>query len=128
MGNIRILLVEDNDQLRKELLSLLYTHFVNIDVMELNDGGSALAAVTECPPDLIITDLQLPGLGGLELTKKVKGQCENVHILVLTSSDLLEYKEKALNNGADCFLSKLTSSGEDIVKAVRSFLPALEVC
>lgn len=65
-------------------------------------------------------DIKLPGESGLELTKKIKSSYPEIIIIILTNYDLPEYRDVAMRNGADYFLSKGSSNTQDIVSLVES--------
>jgi CheY-like chemotaxis protein len=101
-----MLLVEDNVSYRQALSDILITYFPLIDVDEAGDGEAALSRVEYRRPHLIFMDVQLPGVDGLEVTKKIKQVYNDIVIVILTSYDLPEYRQQAFQNGADCFLLK----------------------
>jgi CheY-like chemotaxis protein len=81
-------------------------HFPLIGVDEAGDGSEALIRVEYQRPDLIFMDIQLPGTNGLEVTREIKRLYDDIVVVILTSSDLPEYRQQAFHNGADYFLSK----------------------
>ncbi len=124
-GEIRMfktLIVEDNDTFRQSLKATLGTEFPLMVIDEAAEGNEAMEKVTTFRPDLIFMDIKLPGETGLDLTKKIKAAHANILIIILTSYDLPEYREAAQQYGADYFISKGTSSREEILELVRSVL------
>lgn len=101
-----MLLVEDDACFRQALSDILITYFPLIDVDEAGDGEEALSKVEYRRPHLIFMDVQLPGVDGLEVTRKIKQVYSDIVIVILTSFDLPEYRQQAFLNGADCFLVK----------------------
>lgn len=104
-ANVRILVVDDNQSIRSLLRHILENYF---EVDEACNGQEGLDIARKTQPDLIITDLIMPGVDGLSLTKSIKGDIMTSHIpvLLLTSEDqeasqLLGYKA-----GADIYLTK----------------------
>jgi two-component system, OmpR family, KDP operon response regulator KdpE len=99
----KILLVDDEPQitrvLRRGLLAQGY------DVLTANDGDEALALFKEWPPHLVITDLSMPNLGGLELCRKIR-QTSSVPIIVLSVRGEERTKVEALDAGADDYITK----------------------
>jgi DNA-binding response OmpR family regulator len=128
----RVLIVEDEE-------SLLHTLRYNLtraghDVRLCADGSQALEMVRANPPDVLLLDLMLPGLDGLEITRAVRGDAENASlrrlpILVLTARDAEIDKVVGLEVGADDYLTKPFSMHELLarVKALvrRAELSAL---
>ncbi len=74
------------------------------------------------PPDLIITDLRLPGINGLQLTKKIKEEFPDIPIAILTGYDLKEYREAAIQSGADRFFVKGSSMWEEIEAIIEAMI------
>jgi DNA-binding NarL/FixJ family response regulator len=93
-----------------------------MDISEAKDGEDALKKVDALSPDLIFMDIKMPGESGLELTKKIKKQHPEIIIIMLTAYDMPEYREAAYQNKADYFLSKGSTSREDILTLVESIL------
>ena len=119
----KILIVEDNISFRDSLKELLVTRFPRMVIEEAGDGNEAMQKVDFFHPDLIFMDIKLPGESGLELTGRIKVQYPEMKIIILTSYDLPEYREAAARYGANDFLVKGTSTREEILKLVESFLP-----
>jgi len=101
-----MLLVEVDARFRQALSDILITYFPLIDVDEAGDGEEALSKVEYRRPQLIFMDVKLPGVDGLEVTRKIKQVYSDIVIVILTSFDLPEYRQQAFLNGADCFLVK----------------------
>jgi len=116
----KILIVEDNMTFRQSLVAVLGTEFPSALVEEAADGNEALGKVNSFEPDLVFMDIKLPGENGLELTKKIKGNDSGITVIILTSYDLPEYRQAAEAYGADHFLSKSTSTRDEILALVRS--------
>ncbi len=102
----RILLVEDNAYFLQFLKETLLARLPWLDILEAKNGEEALERLTTLTPDALFTDLRLPGVNGLELTQKIKAQCPDTIVVIITNYDLPEYREAALQSGADHFLSK----------------------
>ena len=121
----KILIVEDNITFRQSLKVVLGSEFPRTIVEEAGDGEEALNKVESFEPNLIFMDIKLPGENGLELTKKIKGRHFGITVVILTSYDLPEYRHAAETYGADYFVSKGSSSREEILAGV--FLGSLLV-
>jgi len=89
-------------------------------VEEAEDGEEALQKLEGLLPHLVFMDIKLPGANGLEITRKIKERYSTIQVIILTSYDFLEYREAAAQYGADHFLSKESSSREDILALVDS--------
>ena len=118
----RTLIVEDSAFYRQLLKEVLHSQFPSMDIFEAMDGEEALERIHTLLPDLIFVDIKLPGMNGLELTKKIKDQYPNLPIAVLTAYDLPEYREAAKQNKADYFLSKGSATKKNILTMVESIL------
>jgi DNA-binding NarL/FixJ family response regulator len=116
------LIVEDSSFYRQLLKETLCSQFPKMDISEAADGEEALKKVAAVPPDLIFMDIRLPDESGLELTRKIKMQYPNAIIIILTSYDLPEYREAALQYKANHFLSKGSATKEHILALVKSIL------
>ena len=118
----KILIVEDNDNFRLTLKSLLDARFPSMTFEEATEGSEALEKVSTFEPDLIFMDIKLPGENGLELTQRIRHANSKVKIIILTSYDLPEYREAAREGGASHFVSKGSSKAEEILALVETIL------
>jgi DNA-binding NarL/FixJ family response regulator len=119
--NFKTLIVEDNLPFRQFLIGMLHKYFPLMVIEDAGDGREALQKVDSFCPDLILLDIRLPDESGLELTKKIKKECPNIIIIILTSYDLPEYREAAARYGADAFMTKDSTTEKEIVKLVKSY-------
>jgi len=106
MDNIPVLIVEDNkSHLILEKLALAENHY---DIRTASDANTALQILTEFQPRLILMDLQLPGMSGLQLTKKLKAnpKYRGIIIVAITAYGMKGDREMALQAGCDAYLSK----------------------
>ena len=103
---VRILLIEDNKYFREAFKGNFCDYFPWLVIEEAKDAEEALDRIRENPPDLVFTDMRLPGMNGLQLIQKVKKDFPQLPIFMLTGYDLPEYKEAALQHGADGFFLK----------------------
>lgn len=100
----RVLIVDDQRSVREALRCLLALSPQIKMVGEAVDGQEAIRLVSECHPDVVLMDIQMPGVDGLEATKCIKNQWPEVRVIVLTM--YVRYRAKALTAGADAFLLK----------------------
>jgi DNA-binding NarL/FixJ family response regulator len=119
-GPFRVMLVEDDENFRHILAELLKECFPNIVLSEAADGAEAMAQLERVAPQMIFMDVKLPGQSGLELTRKIKILYPDIKVVILTSYDFPEYRELARECGADGFLSKGTSTADEIQTVVES--------
>ena len=118
----KVMIVEDSTFLRQLLKETLLSQYPKMDISEAPNAEEALKKMNGFTPDLIFVDIRLPGESGLDFTRKIKSKYPNIPIIILTSYDLPEYREAAKEIQADHFLSKGTTTKEDILKMVKSIL------
>ena len=117
----RIVIAEDHTILREGLRSLLSSHPEFEIVGEAEDGREAIRCVEEYKPDLILTDLSMPRMNGMEAIREIKKQSPKTKILVLTVHRAEEYILDTLKAGADGYLLK-DSTHAELVMAVKKVL------
>ena len=116
------LIVEDNIMFRETLKFILTARFPDMDVDEAGSRREALKKIEDRGPQFVLMDIKLPDANGLELTKEIKTRHPNIFIIILSSYDSREYMEAASGYGADFFISKNTSSTENVITAIESFM------
>src|SRR5438270_12310967 len=99
----RILVVDDEIEILRALQRSLAAH--GFEVFTASNGEDALEAITHYRPDLMLLDLGLPGISGLEVTKRVREQ-SNLPIIVLSVKDAERDTVQALDLGADVYVLK----------------------
>jgi DNA-binding NarL/FixJ family response regulator len=115
---IRVIVVDDHDLLRKGLRDLLTEHGLRV-VGEAGDGEDAVRLVTHAAPDVVVMDLNMPRMSGVEATRRLAEVAPNSRVLVLTVSADDETVAEAIEAGATGYLLK-DASGEDIAAGVRA--------
>ncbi|MNE40249.1 Transcriptional regulatory protein DegU [compost metagenome] len=120
MSNIiRVVLADDHVFVRDGIKSLLENE-ANIEVVgEAIDGADALEVVAATKPDLLIVDIRMPNLTGIEVVEKLRSENNNVKIIMLSMHESEEYVLKSIKAGADGYLLK-GSSKEEFLKALHS--------
>jgi DNA-binding NarL/FixJ family response regulator len=121
-----ILIVDDNEFFRETLKTTLQSSFPTTAIDEAGGGGKVLQKVDTVRPDLIFMDIQLSGESGLELTKKIKASHPNITIFILTGYDIPEYREAALQYGADRFLDKSSLNRMGLEELVKIYQKVYE--
>src|ERR1700755_3668076 len=99
-----LLLVDDDAPIRRMLERPLTAE--GYDVVAAADGGAALAAVERNVPDAIVLDVSMPGVDGLQVTRRLRAKGLRVPILLLTARDALRDRVDGLDAGADDYLVK----------------------
>jgi DNA-binding NarL/FixJ family response regulator len=114
-----VVLVEDHALTRAGLRTALEAEGDLRVVAEAGDGPSGLAAIVEHQPDVAVIDIGLPGLDGIELTRRARAASPRTRIAILTVQDLETEIHAALAAGADAYSLK-TSTPDRIVAAIRT--------
>jgi DNA-binding NarL/FixJ family response regulator len=114
-----VVLADDHESVRKGIRGLLDRAPDIVIVGEANDGREALRTVKELEPDVLLLDIEMPGLNGIEVARKLKQNGgENIKILVLSAYDDQEYIREVLASGASGYIIK-GEAPKWIVEAVR---------
>ena len=118
-----VLVVEDNELNRRLFSDLLGSRGFN--VFEVSDGGEVLREVQKNMPDLVLMDIQLPNISGLEVTKQIRALTEikQPKIVAISAFALKQDATKALQAGCDDYISKpisITSFFETIDRVLKS--------
>ncbi len=114
---IRILIVDDHQLVRAGLRTMLELEPDFKVVGEVGDPRQALASVTELDPEIVLMDIQMPEMSGIELTRLLKEKRPDCSIVILTLYD--EYLTQAIEAGADGYLQK-DIKREELVRAIRA--------
>ena len=118
-ATIRVVLADDHVFVRDGIKSLLENE-ANIEVVgEAIDGADALEVVAENKPDLLIVDIRMPNLTGIEVVEKLRSENNEVKIIMLSMHESEEYVLKSIKAGADGYLLK-GSSKEEFLKALHT--------
>jgi DNA-binding NarL/FixJ family response regulator len=118
---IRVLLADDQVLIRAGFRALLDAQNDIAVVGEADDGGEAVRLAAELTPDVVLMDIRMPGMDGLEATRRIMQdeRLDHVRIVILTTFDIDEYVFEALRVGASGFLVKDTEPGE-LLQGVRA--------
>ena len=121
----RILIVEDNDLNLKLFRDLLGAH--GFDTIETKDGFEAIALTKRERPDLILMDIQLPEISGLDVTRSIKSDAatRDIPIVAVTAFAMKDDEEKILAAGCQAYLSKPISIAS-FLSTIRQFLGEVE--
>ena len=119
---LNTLIVEDNTAHRQALHHLLESRFPAMRILEAADAEGAFQQTKTQRFDLVFVDIRLPGENGLKFTKTLKTTDRHAVVCIVTSHDILEYREAALRNGADHFVVKGESTEAEIVGMVEGLL------
>ncbi|HEX2810648.1 MAG TPA: response regulator transcription factor, partial [Kineosporiaceae bacterium] len=118
-AHVRVVLADDQAMIRSGLHLVLRAEPDIIVVAECADGLEAVAAVRQHRPDVVLMDVRMPRLNGIDATRQLRGLGEPVRILVLTTFDDDDVLWGALEAGADGFVLK-DSPAEELAAAIRA--------
>ena len=116
---VRVVLADDHPVVREGLRLLLMSERDMEVVGEVADGEAACRAARELEPDVLVVDVSMPRLNGIEATKIVRRECPTVHVLALTVHEERAYLTELLRAGATGFVLKRSAAAE-LVRAVRT--------
>jgi DNA-binding NarL/FixJ family response regulator len=117
---IRVLIADDQELVRSGFAMILEAEADITVVGEAEDGYAALAASGQLDPDVVLMDIRMPGLDGIEATRRLRATAgPQPKILILTTFDLDEYLYEAMKSGASGFLLK-DAPKHELIHAVRS--------
>lgn len=119
MSKINVLVVDDHTIVREGICSLLKTYPDIKVVGEAVDGSQALDKVKELEPNVVLMDITMPNMNGLEATQQIKKERPETQVLALTVHSDAEYFFRILSAGASGYILKGVSSAE-LVSAIRS--------
>jgi NarL family two-component system response regulator LiaR len=119
MSGIKVLLAEDNVITRQGMCRLLEEESDLAVMGEAGDGEEAVQMVTEMQPDVVIMDIAMPRLNGIEATRQIKLLCPSTAVLALSAYDDDEYVFGLLEAGAAGYLLK-TANGDQLIHAIRA--------
>ena len=119
----KILIVEDNDLNLKLFRDLLEAH--GFETYETKDGLNAVALTQQVHPDLILMDIQLPEISGLDITRKIKADKDicDIPIIAVTAFAMKDDEEKILRAGCQAYISKPISIGH-FMQTIDRFINA----
>ncbi|MGH1441116.1 MAG: response regulator [Cellvibrionaceae bacterium] len=118
MNTVKILIVDDHDLMRMGLSRML----ADVDgfsvVGEASSGEEALSLCRSLSPDLILMDVKMPGIGGVEATRRLLAVNENAKVMAVTSCEDDLYPSRLLQAGASAYITKKTQPDE-VIKAIK---------
>jgi DNA-binding NarL/FixJ family response regulator len=103
---MRVLLIDDSPAVRARLVALVRDAVADLEIDQARDAAEALGRADSAAPDLVILDLHLPDLGGVELLSRLKRSRPEAVVAVLTNHANEQYRRECLARGADYFFDK----------------------
>ncbi len=122
---IKLLIVDDEQIEREGLQAILQKGFPNLVIEQAKNGKTAVQMAEQFKPDLILMDIKMPGMNGLEAIEQISRQDPSVKFMMVTAYDTFEYARKAIRLGVKDYLLKPGKAGE-ITAAVGKVLRQIE--
>jgi two-component system response regulator NreC len=119
MTKIRVLLIDDHRVLRDGLCAFLQNQPDLEVVGQAKDGRQGLEMIEELRPDVVLMDIRMPGMNGLEATHRIQHCCSYVHVLILSMHTTEEHIYQALRAGASGFVGK-EAAAQEVAAAIRA--------
>ncbi|WP_160164693.1 response regulator transcription factor [Pedosphaera parvula] len=125
VDRLKLLLVDDSPDFLSVASNFLSPH-PNLQIVGLADSGvTALSLVQERSPDLVLMDFSMPGMNGLEATRKLKSLIEAPQIILISLHEGFVFSDSAHKAGADAFLTK-SEFGERLLDVIGKLFPDLQ--
>ena len=121
MAKIKILLADDHEIVRSGLASMLNSYDDFEVIKEIPNGEKAYQAYTELLPDVLITDMSMPGIGGLEALRRICAKFRNARIIVFSMHENASLAMQAMSAGAKGYVTK-SGDSQDLVDAIRQVI------
>ena len=118
MSKIRVLIVDDHPVVREGLAAMLERQDDITVVGEAADGAAAIQQALDTSPDVILMDLRMPVMDGVEAMRKIGAQVPSAHVIVLTTYDNDEYIFRGIEAGARAYLLK-DAPRDELFHAIR---------
>ena len=112
MTTISVLLVDDHELVRRGLRSFLGSRTDIVIAGEAENGEQALSLALEIKPDVVIMDISMPGMDGMEVTRRLKEQCPQCNVLALTVHEDKQYFIEMIAAGASGYVTKQAAADE----------------
>lgn len=121
MQKIKVGIAEDQNIFRKGLIHLINGFQTTEVIAEAENGKELLLLMDQTIPDVVILDYQMPGLSGIDTSRLIRDKFRNVKVIILSMFDDEQFVEKAIENGANGYLSK-DDDLEEIESAIHGVL------
>ena len=118
MSNLRVFIVDDHPVVRNGLNALIAGTEGMVVVGEAVDGETAVRRAAELRPDVVVMDLSMPGLSGIEAARRIREECPEVRVVALTAHEDRGYLQQVMAAGASGYVLKRTATDE-LIGAIR---------
>ena len=118
-----ILIVEDHDELRETLVEWLKSVFSDSTFLVAGSGEKAIELAEAHQPAIVLMDIQLPGINGIEAIRRIKKMSPQTQALILSVMNVSAYKEEAMAAGACAYINKQHMHAE-LIPAITKLLPS----
>lgn len=118
---MKLLIVDDEQIERDGLEAILRSGFPDLDIRQAKNGKKAIEAVPEFLPDLILMDIKMPGMSGLEAVERIREDYPGMRFIIVTAYEMFDYARKALKLGVEDFLLK-PSRADEIIESVGNVI------
>ncbi|UOQ44215.1 response regulator transcription factor [Halobacillus salinarum] len=123
-GLYKVLIVDDEMLIRQGIINYIDWEQEGFEIAgEASNGIEALEVMEEIEPDIVITDVVMPGMDGIELVKVLKEKYPSVEIIVLSSFENFDYVRSTFQNGVADYILKPKLNGTELIKTLRRILP-----
>ncbi|HNS11641.1 MAG TPA: response regulator [Bacteroidia bacterium] len=122
---VKVMVVEDSNLIVQRLYSILSEiHFIK-SIAHAKNGEEAFTLMKLINPELVLLDIKMPGINGIEVLKRIKTTHKDSRVVMLTNYPTMQYKELCLGLGADHFLDKSTELDRigDIITSLQGKIP-----
>jgi two-component system response regulator NreC len=119
MSSVQILVVDDHRVVRRAVCSLLSSDPILNVVCETASGEQAVQKAEELQPDLVLLDISLPGINGIETARRLRRVSPKSHIIFLSQHDSLQMVKDALKTGGHGYVAK-SDAGSELLNAIRA--------
>lgn len=118
-----IMIVEDHNAVRATLRAWLSGALSGCSILEAEDGQEAIQLVREHSPCVVLMDLNMPGVGGIEATRSIKAASPATHVVIVSMHDTTAHRNDAAAAGASAYIAK-DSMGFELLSVLTRLLPA----
>lgn len=115
-------LIADDSMLILERLKTMFSELPEIEIIgEARDGIGTIENVRKLNPDVVVLDIKMPGVDGIDVLKDIKNNYQNIKVIMLTNYPYPQYRRKCMELGADYFFKKSTEF-ENVLGALKQLI------